>query len=183
MMKLGIILGSTRPTRISPVLGTRIQGFLEESGLEVDIIDLVDVGLPFLNEAAMPSLHQYEAESTKRWSGIVTAFDGFVLLSPQYNWGYPAVLKNALDTLYVEWRGKPVSMVTYGGHGGFQAALALGLVVRGLHMRPLATNPQITISEQATDERGQLIDADALLEPYRPSFLALGKEFLSSGKD
>lgn len=179
-MNIGIILGSTRPSRISPSIGSWIAQTLNDGNVSARTIDLLDVDLPFLNEETMPSLHHYTRDSTKQWSDIVSGYDGFVLLSPQYNWGYPAVLKNALDTLYTEWRGKPVSLVTYGGHGGFQAALGLGLVVRGLHMRPLPTNPQISISEHDTDEQGQLMDVDALLSPYLPSFQSMGAEFLSA---
>lgn len=182
-MKIGIILGSTRPTRISPFIGDWIHHILSENGLAVEIIDLQEMNLPFLNEAVMPSLHQYELETTLQWSTIINGFDGFVLLSPQYNWGYPAVLKNALDLLYDEWRGKPVSIVTYGGHGGFQAALGLGLVVRGLRMRPLATNPQIAIRDSARDSKGQLRDVDALLSPYRSAVLNMGKEFMDTQRN
>lgn len=179
-MNIGIILGSTRPSRISPTLGAWIAQTLNESGVNARIIDLLDIDLPFLDETAMPSLHQYAHDSTRRWSDIVSEYDGFVLLSPQYNWGYPAVLKNALDTLYTEWRGKAVGLVTYGGHGGFQAALGLGLVIRGLHMLPLPTNPQISIGDDDIDEHGQMVDVDALLSPYRRSFQSMGSEFLAA---
>lgn len=178
-MKIGIILGSTRPARISSALGDWIAKTLTRDELEVDIIDLADIGLPFLDEPEIPSLHHYRRESTLRWSAVVAGYDGFVLLSPQYNWGYPGVLKNALDTLYDEWRGKPVGVVTYGGHGGFQAALALGLVIRGLRMRPLATNPQITINDEDRDENEALNDVDRLLSPYLPAFTGMADEFLA----
>ncbi|MFT8536834.1 NADPH-dependent FMN reductase [Bifidobacterium aquikefiri] len=179
-MKIAIILGSTRPTRISPTLGTWIADALRGHGLDVEIIDLIQVDLPFLNEPEQPSLHLYRNESTKRWSEIVSQYDGFILLSAQYNWGYPEVLKNALDTLYDEWRGKPVSVVTYGGHGGFQAALALGLVLRGLRMRTLATNPQITIHDDIDrDAEGKLTDVDRMMKPYETAFANVAQEFLT----
>ncbi len=66
-----------------------------------------------------------------------------VIVTPQYNWGYPAPLKNALDHLYQKWTGKPLVIVTYGGHGGNKCAAQLRQVAAGLHMRPVATMPGI----------------------------------------
>ena len=70
----------------------------------------------------MAALGQYEHEHTRAWSRTVSSFDGFIFVFPQYNWGYPAALKNALDFLFLEWRDKPVSFLTYGTRGGNMAA-------------------------------------------------------------
>lgn len=65
----------------------------------------------------MPQTGTYHHETTKRWSEKIATYAGFIFIVPQYNWGYPAVLKNALDYLYREWQGKPACLVTFGGHG------------------------------------------------------------------
>ena len=85
---------------------------------------------------------------------------------PQYNWGYPAPVKNALDFLYREWHGKPATSVTYGTRGGGKAADQLRQVLEGLHMRPLATRLEITITDRQVDEDWQLTDLAATMQPY-----------------
>lgn len=79
------------------------------------------IKLPFLNEEKLPALGQYTHSYTKSWSSLINSYDGIILLFPQDNSGYLASLKNALDYLGKEWDNKPISMVTYGGHGGPQA--------------------------------------------------------------
>lgn len=164
--KIGIIVGSTRPSRIGPSIADWLQKHLKTPDLDVDVIDLAQINLPLLDEIAMPSDHHYELEHTQQWSQLIQGYQGFVLLFPQYNWGYPAPLKNALDCLYDEWRGKPVSMVSYGGHGGFQAALALSLVLRGLKFNRLSTNIEISLKASDLDHTGHFKYANQSLAPY-----------------
>jgi NAD(P)H-dependent FMN reductase len=85
---------------------------------------------------------------------------------PQYNWGYPAPLKNALDFLYFEWRDKPATTVTYGTRGGNRGADQLRGVLDGLHMRSLEDRLEIVITDDDVDEEWQLRDLDATLRPY-----------------
>jgi NAD(P)H-dependent FMN reductase len=86
--------------------------------------------------AAMIELpEQYAEPAVQAWSRVVTATPAIVILTPQYNWGYPGQLKNLLDHLYSEWKGKPVVLVTYGGHGGSKCSEQLqGVLGGGLHM-------------------------------------------------
>lgn len=176
--KIGLIIGSTRPTRISPSIATWLQTAVAQPGLDVDLIDLAEINLPLLDEVEQPSTGIYHEEHTQRWSQLIQGYDGFILLFPQYNWGYPAPLKNALDYLYKEWRGKPVSMVSYGGHGGFQAALSMNLVLRGLKFQLMATNLQLTLKKDEIDENGQFKDPARALAPYAYNAHQLGAEFL-----
>ncbi|MFT4246255.1 MAG: NAD(P)H-dependent oxidoreductase [Micrococcaceae bacterium] len=104
-------------------------------------------------------------------------YDDFALLFPQYNWGYPAVLKNALDYLYAEWAHKPVSIMCYGNHGGFQGALAMGLVTNGLHMYGMATNPPLDINKTMFDENGQFKDLDTAFAKHQKSLALVKQEF------
>ncbi|KRN01564.1 flavoprotein [Levilactobacillus senmaizukei DSM 21775 = NBRC 103853] len=176
--KIGLIIGSTRPSRISPSIASWLQAHVAQPGLTIDLIDLKTVNLPFLDEEAMPSDGNYQLDHTKAWSTLIQGYDGFILLFPQYNWGYPAPLKNALDTLYAEWRGKPVSLVSYGGHGGFQAALGMQLVVRGLKMPIMTNNLRIDLKKPDLDEAGQFIDPATALAPYEFDAHQLGAEFI-----
>lgn len=175
--KIAIIIGSTRPSRIGPSIATWLQQNLQTADLTVDILDLAKIDLPFLDENQMPSDGNYELKHTKAWSDRIQGYQGFVLLFPQYNWGYPAPLKNALDYLYSEWRGKPVSMVSYGGRGGYQAALALSLVLRGLKFNRLSNNLEISLPAAELDDQGHFKDPEKSLAPYKFNVRQLSAEF------
>jgi NAD(P)H-dependent FMN reductase len=179
--RVAIIIGSTRPTRISAGIA---HWFLDvaqsESSLTYELIDLAVVNLPFLDEPVMAAQGQYEHEHTLAWSHLVSSFDGFVFVFPQYNWGYPAPLKNALDFLYWEWRDKPVSFATFGTRGGSRAALQIQGVFQGLHMRELADHLEIVIGEDDVDEEWQLKDLDGLLSLYREQTRAIDREMVAA---
>ena len=115
----------------------------------------------------MPALGQYAHEHTKAWSRLVGGYGGFIFVLPQYNWGYPAVLKNALDFLYREWNDKPVTFATYGTHGGSQAAAQLQGVLAGLHMRELDDHLEIVITLDDVDRDWQVKDLESVLAPHR----------------
>ena len=172
MKKIGIIIGSTRPTRRSPMIAQWFYENLPTDELEFELIDLATFDLPFLDEKALPQTMQYEHKKTKLWSQTIQSLDGFIFIVPQYNWGYPAVLKNALDYLYQEWANKPACLVTFGGHGGTQDQIALRLVMQGLKMPTLAVAPQITLAPSASTE-----ETLAILETYRPLLPAITADF------
>jgi len=116
------------------------------SNLTYELVDLADWPLPMDDEPGIPALGSYTQQHTRDWSAKIAAADAFVFVTPQYNWGYPAALKNAIDHLYKEWEGKPVVIVTYGGHSGNKCAAQLKQVAKGVHMRPIATMPGITLT-------------------------------------
>ena len=126
------------------------------SSSRVELVDLQEIDLPFLDEPIMAARGRYEHEHTVRWSELVRSYDGFVFVFPQYNWGYPAVLKNALDFLYHEWADKPAGLVTYGSRGGGLAATQLRQVLQGLHMRSTETNIELKTDETMLTRRRQL---------------------------
>jgi NAD(P)H-dependent FMN reductase len=104
-----VIAGSTRPNRRSPIIAQWIAELGEqETGAPFRVVDLRDLGLKFDDESGIPALHEYACETTRAWGGLVSGAAGVVIVTPQYNWGYPAVLKNAIDHLFREWQGKPV---------------------------------------------------------------------------
>lgn len=146
MKKVAILIGSVRPNRRSKQVADwlRVQ-LMKSQQVHFDVVDLKKVNLPMLDEPHIPFTGLYTHAKTRKWSKLVQSYDGFTFLFPQYNWGYPAALKNAIDYLAKEWQGKPVSLVTFGGHGGNQAQAAMRLVVTGLKMKQLAVNPQISL--------------------------------------
>lgn len=128
MTRIAIVIGSTRPGRRSELVARWIKEKADShrtslSGdVTYDIVDLADVDLPLLSEPLPPLFGQYQQESTLRWAETVAGFDGFVVVTPEYNHGIPAVLKNAIDHLYAEWNDKAAGFVSYGVHGGVRAA-------------------------------------------------------------
>jgi NAD(P)H-dependent FMN reductase len=165
--RVAVMIGSTRPGRITSVIADWLVQRLREGGAaQYEILDLAAVGLPFLDEPLKPALGNYRHEHTRRWSDTVTAFDGFVFVFPQYNWGYPAPLKNALDFLYHEWAEKPAALVTHGTRGGGRAATQMHEVLLGLHMHPIEPHLLISIAADAVDDAEQLLDPAATLAAY-----------------
>lgn len=173
MKKVAIIVGSVRPNRRSSQVAAWLKVQLQQSNrVEFDVIDLKRVDLPMMDEPKIPFTGLYSHAKTRAWSNLVSQYDGFVLVFPQYNWGYPAVLKNALDYLAGEWQGKPVSLVTFGGHGGTQAQVAMRLVVAGLKMIQMTVNLQISLMPGDT-----IATADRLLHTHDWEADLLRQEF------
>ncbi|MDX6202007.1 MAG: hypothetical protein QOF82_2945 [Frankiales bacterium] len=136
---LKIIVASTRPGRVGAPVGRWITGVAEQHpGFAVEVLDLAEVNLPLLDEPNHPRLRAYTQEHTKAWSAAIDAADAFVLVMPEYNYGYTAPLKNAIDYLFTEWQHKPVGLVSYGGvSGGLRAAQMIKQVLTTLSMVPL----------------------------------------------
>jgi NAD(P)H-dependent FMN reductase len=135
MTRIGIILGSTRPNRNGEQVAKWVLDIAERRGdAEFELIDLRDYPLPHLDEPMPPSMGQYQQEHTKQWADKIASFDGFVIVTPEYNHGTSGVLKNAIDYLYAEWNNKAVGFVSYGGVGGARAAEHLRLVAGELQM-------------------------------------------------
>jgi NAD(P)H-dependent FMN reductase len=175
--KIGVVVGSTRPRRICQQLAQWVLAIAaQESRLSYELIDLAEIALPFLDEPRMASLGHYEHAHTKRWSALVQSYDGFVFVFPQYNWGYTAVLKNALDFLYAEWHGKAAATVTYGTRGGGRGAEQLGVVLQGgLDMRLTATNPKLNTPPDCAGTDALIMDL-ASLERFAPDVRAMNAE-------
>jgi NAD(P)H-dependent FMN reductase len=129
-LRIGVILGSTRPGRNGDAVARWV---MEMAGKRTDaryeLVDLVHYELPLLDEPVPPSQGQYTKEHTKRWSAKITSLDGFVFVTPEYNHGPPAALKNAIDFLFHEWGNKAAGFVGYGGTQAVRAIEHLRLVL------------------------------------------------------
>jgi NAD(P)H-dependent FMN reductase len=135
MTRIGIILGSTRPGRNGEQVAKWVyDNASRRSDAEFELVDLRDFPLPHLDEPLPPSMGQYQNEHTKAWAEKIASFDGFVIVTPEYNHGTSGVLKNAIDYLYAEWNNKAVGFVSYGAVGGARAAEHLRLVAGELQM-------------------------------------------------
>ncbi|EEA19246.1 NADPH-dependent FMN reductase Lot6, putative [Talaromyces marneffei ATCC 18224] len=141
--RIGIIVDRHREPRTGLKVAEFVQNTLQEISHEVDlnIIDLAVWNLPFYNEPAFPSYiyspTDYTHEHTRRRSIEIASYQAFIFVTPQYNWVYLASLKNAIDYLFNELKGKPAMIISYGGRGGGKAAEQLKQVCHGLRMLPL----------------------------------------------
>jgi NAD(P)H-dependent FMN reductase len=135
MPRIGIILGSTRPNRNGEQVARWVfDAAKERTDAEFELVDLRDYPLPHLDEPMPPALGQYANDHTKEWAQTIASFDGFVIVTPEYNHSTSGVLKNAIDYLYAEWNNKAVGFVSYGSAGGARAAEHLRLIAGELQM-------------------------------------------------
>lgn len=129
MKKLGIVVSSTRPARIGPKVAAWVESVVPAGEWEVELLDLSQIALPFLDEVDMPANGNYALPHTKAWAEQVCGVGALVVVTPQYNKSFPASIKNAIDFLYSEWHAKPIALVGYGWSGAAQATQALAEVL------------------------------------------------------
>jgi len=155
---LEIVIASTRPGRVGLPVGDWFhERALVHGGFAIEIVDLALVDLPLLDEPNHPRLRQYVHQHTKDWSATIERADAFVFVMPEYNYGFNAPLKNALDYLHAEWAYKPVGFVSYGGlAAGTRAVQMLKQVVTSLKMVPLMEAVNIPFVTQLLDEQKRL---------------------------
>jgi NAD(P)H-dependent FMN reductase len=172
MPRLSIIIGSTRPGRAGLSIATWFAGRARShGGFGVDVVDLAELNLPLLDEPNHPRLGQYVHQHTKNWSAIADASDAFVIVTPEYNYGYPAALKNAIDYLHNEWRDKPVGFVSYGGvSAGTRSVQQLKQVVTTLKMLPVYEAVSIPFHPQFIGEDGR-VQANEIMEQAADAML------------
>ncbi|MFF4243403.1 NADPH-dependent FMN reductase [Streptomyces sp. NPDC001822] len=135
MVKIGIILGSTRPGRNGEAVARWVHDVASQrTDAEYELVDLLDYNLPHLDEMMPPSMGQYAQAHTQEWARKIASFDGFVMVTPEYNHSTSGALKNAIDFLYAEWNNKAVGFVGYGSLGGSRAVEHLRLISAELQM-------------------------------------------------
>ena len=135
MVRIGIIIGSTRPNRNGEQVARWVYDVAaRRSDAEFELVDLRDYPLPHLDEPLPPAMGQYQNEHTRQWADKIASFDGFVIVTPEYNHSTSGVLKNAIDYLYAEWNNKAVGFVSYGSVGGARAVEHLRLVAGELQL-------------------------------------------------
>lgn len=159
MFNLKIIIASTRPGRKGPAIAHWITTVAQaDPRFAVEVLDLATINLPMMDEPHHPRLQQYQQPHTKDWSATIGAADAFIFVMPEYNFGFTAPLKNALDFLFNEWAHKPVGLVSYGGiSAGMRAVQLLKPVLVALRMTPAADLPIPFFSK--------LIDAEGVFHP------------------
>ena len=164
--RVAVITGSTRPRANCKAVSLWAHSICrarEPVKVAYEITDLADWNLPLFDEPGIPAVDPPVHEHTKAWSKKIASMQGFVFVTPQYNWGYPAALKNALDFLYREWSWKPAGIVAYGGRGGGKSAEQLKQVLTGLRMQVLPGPVLLTITKE---QQQYGIDFDAARQDF-----------------
>lgn len=148
MLRVAIILGSTRPGRNGEAVARWVydtaKKLRSDEKTEFEYVDIKDFNLPLLDEPIPPSQGKYTKDHSKVWSEKIDSFDAYVFVTPEYNHGIPGALKNAIDFLYREWNNKAAGFVSYGGTGGVRSVEHLRLVMAELQVADVRA--QVTLS-------------------------------------
>lgn len=146
MLKVAIILGSTRPGRNGEAVAKWVCDIAKKrTDAEFEYVDIKDYELPLLDEPNSPSLGKYSKDHTKVWSAKIDSFDAFVFVTPEYNHGISGALKNAIDFLYKEWNNKVAGFISYGGTGGVRSVEHLRLVMAELQIATVRAQVQLSL--------------------------------------
>ncbi|SDJ91756.1 NAD(P)H-dependent FMN reductase [Catalinimonas alkaloidigena] len=159
MLNLKIITSTVRPGRKGPLVAEWIaEQARQYGGFEVEVLDLGAINLPLMNEPVHPIMRQYEHEHTKQWSATIDEADAFVFVTAEYDYSYPAPLKNALEYLVHEWNYKPAGIVSYGGvSAGTRAANTLKNDLATLRIVPLMESVNFPMFTQFVNEQGEFV--------------------------
>ncbi len=147
---LTVIVGSIRPGRAGqPIAEWFIDRARAHGGFEIEVADLAEIRLPLMEEPNHPRLREYTSKHTRDWSARIDRADAIVFITPEYNYGYPATIKNAIDYLHQEWKDKPAGFVSYGGiAAGTRAVQQLKQVITTLKMVPVFESVNIPFHAQ-----------------------------------
>src|ERR1700716_1762708 len=163
MTTISVIIGSTRQGRFSEKPAHWILQHLQKrDGIEVRLLDLRDFPMPFFDQAlapAMPGRAPYENEVVKRWTAAIGQSDSFVFVTPEYNYGTSAVLKNAIDWVYPEWNRKAAGFVSYGSAMGARAVQQLRQTLIEIQVAPVRSSVHIPVATLWAHYTGGDVDA------------------------
>lgn len=164
MSTLQVIIGSTRPGRVGLPVAEWFSRRARESGrFDVEVLDLAEIRLPMFDEPHHPRLGRYVHDHTLRWSAAISRGDAYVFVVPEYNYGFNAATKNAIDYLHAEWQGKPVGFVSYGGiAAGTRAVQMLKQVVTTLSMVPVFESVNIPFVHEILAPDGSIVASPAM---------------------
>ena len=147
MLKIAIILGSTRPGRVGEAVARWVhQIAAKRTDAEYTLVDIKDYDLPLLDEPVPPSRGQYSKDHTKRWAATITGFDAFVFVTPEYNHSTSGALKNAIDYLYAEWNNKAAGFVSYGSASGTRAVEHLRGIMAELQIADVRAQVMLSLA-------------------------------------
>jgi NAD(P)H-dependent FMN reductase len=175
MYNLKIISSTVRPGRKGPMIAAWIAEKATQTGeFEVEVLDLGEINLPMMNEANHPIMKKYEHEHTKNWSAKIEAADVFVFVTAEYDYNYPAPLRNAIEYLHSEWNYKAAGIVSYGGiSAGTRAANSLKADLTTMSMVPLVHGVNFSMFTQFITEEGEFVPNELSHKSAEKMFIEL----------
>ena len=163
MIVISVIVGSTRQGRFSEKPAQWIfQHLKKRDEVEPRLLDLRDFPMPFFDQAvppASPGRQPYDNAVVIKWTAAIGASDGFIFVTPEYNHGPAAVLKNAIDWVYPEWNRKVAAFVSYGGAAGARSVQQLRETAIELQLAPIRSSVHIPVATLWAHFRGGDVDA------------------------
>jgi NAD(P)H-dependent FMN reductase len=186
MIKIAVIIGSTRPGRKGEAVARWLLDIARQrDDAEFELVDIAEYGLPLLDEPFPAAMGRYSQPHTQAWAAKIGSFDGYVLVTPEYNHGTSGALKNAIDFLCREWNGKAAALVSYGRNGGTLAAEHLRLVMAELGVATVRAQVALSVftdfenfsaftpapqrAQEANSMLGQLVAWSGALQTLRHS--------------
>jgi NAD(P)H-dependent FMN reductase len=151
VIRIAIVVGSTRPRRRGEAVARWVHDVARQHPAAVtgdaafELVDLIDYRLPVLDESVPAAIGHYRGAHTRRWAETVGSFDGFVIVTPEYNHSAPAALKNAIDFLFAEWNDKAAGFVSYGLNGGVRAVEHLRLALAEVKVACVRTQVALSL--------------------------------------
>jgi NAD(P)H-dependent FMN reductase len=146
MVKIAIVLGSTRPGRNGAAVAEWVHEIAKRrTDAEFELVDIQEYDLPLLDEPVPASMGQYSKPHTKRWAAKIASFDGFVFVTPEYNHSTSGALKNAIDFLFAEWNNKAAGFVSYGSAMGVRAVEHLRLIMAELMIADVRSQVMLSL--------------------------------------
>jgi NAD(P)H-dependent FMN reductase len=163
MTVISVVVGSTREGRFSEKPAHWIlQHLKKREGVDARLLDLRDFPMPFFDQPvppAMPGRPAFEHEVVQKWTAAIAEADGFVFVTPEYNYGPAAVLKNAIDWVYPEWNRKAAGFVSYGGVGGARSVQQLRETTSALQLALISASVHIPVATLMAHYQGGDVDA------------------------
>lgn len=148
MVNLAIIIGSTRPGRVSEAVARWVYEIAQKRrDAKFELVDIKEFNLPLLDEPIPPSMGKYSQEHTKKWAAKIASFDGYIFVTPEYNHGISGALKNAIDFLFAEWNNKAAGFVGYGSAGGVRAVEQLRLVMAEVQVATVRNQVMLSLRD------------------------------------
>lgn len=169
MYKLKIISSTVRPGRKGPLVAGWIAEIAKHHpDFEVEVLDLGEVNLPMMNEANHPVMKKYEHEHTKQWSAKINDADAFIFVTAEYDYNYPAPLRNALEYLFHEWAYKAAGIISYGGlSGGTRATNSLRSDLSMFKIVPLTETIHFPFFTQKINDQDEFVPEETSVKAAR----------------
>ncbi|MCO5286456.1 MAG: NAD(P)H-dependent oxidoreductase [Chitinophagaceae bacterium] len=169
LYKLKVIITSTREKRGGiAVANWFVEKVKKYEGFEAEVLDLMKINLPMVHEPNHPKLGQYMYDHTKEWSRKIDEADAFIFIMPEYNYGMPPAMLNAIDYLMREWMYKPAGLVSYGGiSGGLRSAQMSKQVLTTVKVMPMSEGVAIPFFTKYINEDGVFEPIESVTNSYQ----------------